>query len=380
MQKLWLLKIDWDEQIPVYVETEWINIREQFATSCSMKIPRWIGLNNEAKHISLQGFCDASEKAIASVVFLRIQNSADQVSCKLIAAKTKVAPLSTISIPRLELNAAVLLALLMNKVKDALKIPKIQQQAWTDSEIVRYWLASHPSRWKTYVAGRVSEIQRSLPSELWRHIGSAQNPADCASRGITRRELENFSLWWHGPTFLLKNEENWPKKIINKPISSKYLEEKSQMMINVIQIASSNPIIEHFSAYEKLLRFSVRCFQWRFSKKEIKKPISVDDITQAEIRLVRVVQSDMFKAEIINLRKGWPVSNKSLIHNLDPYLDKEGVLRVGGRIHRATMTENERHPIILLPKHHFTVLIIRNAHDQTLHGGLALTTHKLRQV
>lgn len=74
----------------------------------------------------------------------------------------------------------------MKKVKDALKIGNLQQQAWSDSEIVLHWLASHPSRWKTYIASRTAEIQDSIPSHMWRHVGSLQNPADCASRGMTR--------------------------------------------------------------------------------------------------------------------------------------------------------------------------------------------------
>lgn len=129
-----------------------------------MKIPRWIGLQANMEHISLQGFCDASEKAIASVVFMRIQYSENHIECKLIAAKTRVAPLKKLSIPRLELNAAVLLASLIDKVKDALKISDIEQHAWTDSEIVLHWLANHPGRWKTFVANRVSEIQCRVPS------------------------------------------------------------------------------------------------------------------------------------------------------------------------------------------------------------------------
>lgn len=83
----------------------------------------------------------------------------------------------------------------MDKVKKALNITNIQSTAWTDSAIVLHWLSSHPSRWKTYVAHRVSDIQQNFPSHLWRHVESAQNPADCASRGITLVELEKIKLW-----------------------------------------------------------------------------------------------------------------------------------------------------------------------------------------
>lgn len=94
----------------------------------------------------------------------------------------------------------------MDKVKSALKIPNLKLQAWSDSAIVLYWLAGHQSRWKTYIAHRVSDIQQTLPSHLWRHIDSTQNPADCASRGLMLNELEKFNLWWQGPDFLQKPE------------------------------------------------------------------------------------------------------------------------------------------------------------------------------
>lgn len=211
MQKLWLLQVDWDDKLSDRIVTEWLNIRQQFVTSCAVKIPRWLGLKNDADHISTHGFCDAAETAMVGVVFIRIKYNEEQIICKLIAAKTRVAPLKKLTIPRLELNAAVLLTKLMKKVKDALKIGNLQQQAWSDSEIVLHWLASHPSRWKTYIASRTAEIQDSLPSHMWRHVGSLQNPADCASRGMTRDELEKCELWWNGPDFLYKSEYEWPQ-------------------------------------------------------------------------------------------------------------------------------------------------------------------------
>lgn len=73
------------------------------------------------------------------------------------------------------------------------------------------------------------------------------------------------------------------------------------------------------------------------------------------------------------------LSQKSSIHNLDPYIDSNGILRVGGRIQRAAITDDEKHPIILPAKIHLTTLLIRRTHDQTLHGGYGLVARKLRQ-
>lgn len=306
------------------------------------------------------------------MVYIRVQNSTDQFSCTLLAAKTKVAPLKKVTIPKLELNSAVLLSNLMDKVKDALRIPGIQQQAWSDSEITLHWIANHPSRWKTYVANRVSEIQTLLPSHNWRHISSIQNPADCASRGMTRNELETFKLWWHGPEFLTESNYKWPTHEIKIP-HNQDLEERKESTVATIQVLEPNPVFMRFSSYGRMLRVLTQLE----SHKNIK--LSVDQLHQTEMRLIKIVQFESFGAEIMSLQKGQPIHCKSAILNLDPYLDQYGILRVGGRIKRAAMTENEKHPIILPRKHHFTTLLIRSVHMETFHGGYALTAQKLQQ-
>lgn len=72
------------------------------------------------------------------------------------------------------------------------------------------WLRSHPSRWTTFVANRVNQIQELLPATVWRHVPTRDNPADCASRGLQGSELSSHALWWHGPSWLALSRENWP--------------------------------------------------------------------------------------------------------------------------------------------------------------------------
>lgn len=385
IQKLWLLQLGWDEQIPADLASEWTTIQQQFKSSCSIKIPRWIGFSSVIIEASLQGFADASEAAYGCVIYIRIVHDDGTILCTLLAAKTRVAPLKKITIPRLELNAAVLLSSLMDKVKSALKIPNLKLQAWSDSAIVLYWLAGHPSRWKTYIAHRVSDIQQTLPSHL-RHIDSTQNPADCASRGLMLNELEKFNLWWQGPDFLQKPENEWPERIVAVP-SDLNLEEKRRVCILHVSHEETNSIIARFSNFDRLLRFSIRAFRWlekvRAKAKTsislfISRPISVDVLQNAEKRLIRLIQAETF-SEISQLRKGQPISNKSKIRNLSPYLDSDQIMRVGGRLELSHLSMDEKHPIILPPKHNFTVILIRKVHKETLHGGLAITMQTIRQ-
>lgn len=118
------------------------------------------------------------------------------------------------SLPRLELNAAELLARLMKHVAESLKRFRVEQFAWTDSTIVLQWLSGHPRKWSTYVANRTSSILEVLPRRHWAHVPSFDNPADCASRGISPADLVDHPLWWSGPKWLAKDCTTWNHNIL----------------------------------------------------------------------------------------------------------------------------------------------------------------------
>ena len=142
----------------------------------------------------LHGFCDASELAYVGVVYLRMIDSSENVHIALVAAKTKAAPIKRLSIPRLELCGAQLLAELIYHVREALRIPVQDIYAWTDSTIVLGWLDGNPRRFKTYVGNCVSHIVELVAPHQWSHVNGTQNPADCASRGLFPSKLLEHEL------------------------------------------------------------------------------------------------------------------------------------------------------------------------------------------
>lgn len=208
-QKLWLLDLNWDDPLPTTVADEWLLIRSSLPTLMDIKLPRF--LPNVQGEIQLCGFCDASELAMSAVVYARAVTD-DGIVVNHIAGKTKVTPIKKISIPKLELCAAVLLTKLLDKITASLTHLTVKCLAFTDSTIVLSWLSAPPHKWNTFVANRTSQILQTCPSNIWDHVSSKENPADCASRGIPASELVCHSLWWSGPSWLLNDESTWTSK------------------------------------------------------------------------------------------------------------------------------------------------------------------------
>ncbi|KAL0821968.1 hypothetical protein ABMA28_005356 [Loxostege sticticalis] len=210
IQKLWLAGIDWDEAVPTEILNGWSTYREELKLLSNITIPRWIGIHT-GDIIELHGFSDASKDAYAAVIYCRVIDSNGGVRVALIMAKTRVAPVRQISIPRLELCGAVLLTRLMIEVATVMNIDRSRLHAWTDSTIVLAWLNGHPNRWKVFVANRVSEILSSLDTHHWSHVSSKDNPADVASRGLFPADLIKDSMWFQGPEFLHKKQIEYLK-------------------------------------------------------------------------------------------------------------------------------------------------------------------------
>lgn len=152
MQQLWRLKIGWDDPVPDSLADRWLSIFNRLSHLDQLHISRWNSLGADVVSAELHGFADALNVAYAAAVYLRVVSRSGDVSISLLAAKSRVAPLTPITIPRLELSATVILARLLAFVRDSLNLPSLSCTCWTDSTIVLAWLKQHPSRWKMFVA------------------------------------------------------------------------------------------------------------------------------------------------------------------------------------------------------------------------------------
>ncbi|XP_073948966.1 uncharacterized protein [Choristoneura fumiferana] len=341
IQKLWLTGLGWDEDVPCKLLQEWSTYREELSELTKVHIPRWLGIVNKNSEIELHGFCDASKMAYAAVVYARIVDKDDNITVSLVTAKTRVAPIKQVSIPRLELCGAVMLTRLLVEVSQVMNIAKDNIHAWTDSTVVLAWLNNHPSKWQTFVANRVSEILTTLESNQWSHVSSKHNPADCASRGVKPCDLKNTEIWFHGPEFLkqkfIKYEK--PRELVTN------LEE-----VKVHHITTDLKIWDRFSSLTKLVRVMAYCrrFLTNMRKPEEERRrtnyLTGQEIHEALNICVKQCQQENFEQDYKNLLNGIPVSKKSTLKTLNPFLDENGLMRVGGRLENSQLAFNKKTP------------------------------------
>ncbi|XP_011884025.1 PREDICTED: uncharacterized protein LOC105571160 [Vollenhovia emeryi] len=382
MQELWSIKIGWDEPLPSHAAVKWREFVEELQDMPCLSFPRWIGIaDNHA--VEVHGFCDASKLTICAAVYIRVFSSNGDITSHLVVSKTEVAPLKRLTIPRLELSGAVLLAKLVNRV---LAVWTLNTQAiylWTDSAITYTWINNHPSRWKDYVHNRVRFIQETLPHAIWKFVPGTDNPADCGTRGLSPNQLANHSIWWTGPSWLLQDTSSWP----HPPqlwIQETMLEERPTHVAVIAPRKLTEPwdLLQRYSDLNRLTRITAWCrrgvTRFRRALTPPSGPLTTHELKAAMEFWVQTIQRTHFNHELTILKKGEVLPRSSSLVRLTPIVDSKGLLRVGGRLNSSLLSPEAKHPLILPRRSALTSLIISDAHIRTMHGGTQVTLTFLR--
>ncbi|KAJ8981022.1 hypothetical protein NQ317_002877, partial [Molorchus minor] len=269
----------WDDVLPPDFKKSWEMFFSQLPMLNQLKIPRQITCKN-VLNTQLHGYSDSSETAYGASLYLRTINDCGEVSVQLICTKSRVAPVKTVTLPKLELCGAVLLVKLAKETITSLKLNIQHVYYWCDSSIVLSWISAHPSNWKTFVCNRVSEIQQLTDKSQWRHVPSAQNPADMITRGCPPAELLENTFWWHGPSYLLKPEAEWPRNIISKSNDIPEIKNKSLVGLNT---TNCRDIFELFSEFSTLQRSVAYCLRFLRHIKQRDTEYPHDNLTANEL-------------------------------------------------------------------------------------------------
>ncbi|GFU32858.1 integrase catalytic domain-containing protein [Trichonephila clavipes] len=283
---------------------------------------------------------------------------------------------------------ALLSARLSDKIATALTLP-VSRFYWTDSSITCYWIKGDFNKHKVFVKNRIKEIQKLSDPKEWRYCKGKDNPADLISRGVSLNDLKNNKIWWHGPKWLTMKQTEWPlfsEPIIETEINNDKLELKKSINVNtaVEKRQIENNLISRYSSFSKLIRISALCLRFIYNCKVNPVLRKIDCISASEFDhvtkvLVKQVQLNEFLTEIKCLKNGQPIPKGSKISSLNVVLDEDEILRVGGRLKHLTLSEFQKHQMMLPKAHHLTDLIIEHYHKKSLHSGLQTTLYLIRQ-
>ena len=382
MQQTWVRGLDWDQPLPDDIKKTWTNLRAGLSVIQGIKIPRAVIAGNLAM-LQLHVFCDASAKAYAAVIYSRASDQLGHVTVSILSSKTRVAPVKTVSLPRLELCGAEVAAKLASSMTRILQVVQheITLHAWTDSTIVLQWIAQLPRTWSTFVANRVAKIQEVLPRSRWRHVPSLENPADLASRGCSASHLAQSNLWWTGPHWLHDDQSSWPD---TAPQEEEPLERRTNIHVLTVVKEPDNKLIsvEGFNDIRKVFRIVayVIHFVQRLQRKTRTDQLHPDKVNQAKFHVLRIDQQENFPTEYKQLKEKQSLLKKNQLQNLAPFFDPDyNVIRVGGRVSKSLYSESKKFPLLVSKNSKLVNLIIRQFHEASLHGGGQLTLNLIRQ-
>lgn len=390
IQRLWLTKCDWDEAVPPQIQLEWTRHCEQLHHLNNIKVPRWIGIRT-GQAFEFHYFCDASQLAYAAVCYVRTIGQDGKYMVRLLTSKAKVAPLKTISVPRLELCAAAMAAELHAEVQDTLQIAIEKATFWSDSKVVLAWLESVPRTMQTYVANRVSRILSHTEVKQWNHIAGTQNPADCASRGVSPDELPSHDLWWHGPSIIqqpaekteataleLDEEEKWAYGAETKHSQLIAVNIHDSPPVSPLEISGESLLYRTNSLY-KLLRITTYVFRFVGILQRLRDGRLKADLRHSLAYWITQSQQEAFFVELSYGQCNRPLPRSSPLRDYGVLIDADGILRMRGRLENAPLSYDARHPIIIPAKSQLAKLLILDAHRITLHGGTQVVLNHLRQ-
>ena len=364
MQEMHKESSNWDEDISDHLYKRWKHWLSLIESAKTIVINRCI-MDKQSRRFELHVFVDASEYAFCATIYVRgIDKLNNTTSVRLLSAKSRVAPIRKLSIPRLELMAAILGTRLAETIHKELRKRPDRTIFWSDSQTVLSWINSDHRNYKQFVAHRIGELLDTTTMDQWRYVPTEMNPADEGTKMVKN------SKWISGPKFLKDPESCWPSSRFSRNTTEELRD--VTLMFHTSDEADLDFIEEiRYSRWVKLLnRMCVikKFVDWVKDKKNFQKHISDDDREVAEQILIRKAQWDVFTEEMKDLTKNGRLTIRSKIACLTPALNERGVMIFCSRLSQTNIVpETTRQPFILPYKHHITRLIMQRYHEKFLH-------------
>ncbi|XP_071963839.1 uncharacterized protein [Antedon mediterranea] len=361
---------EWDHPVGEETLRSWEEWKKQLVYLKDVSIERCYkpisNRNSEIVSTELHHFSDASEKGYGQCSYLRLVDKEGKVKTSLLISKCRVAPKRMITIPRLELAAAVVSVKVASMLKEEIEYPNVTEYFWTDSQVVIGYINNEAKRFNTFAANRVQQIHDASTSGQWHYVSSADNPADIASRGMDAEKLRDCERWWHGPAFL--NREKYTINQLHIEIKDDDVEvRQAKVFATQVKTELTTDMLRRTSSWHKVRQILARCLIFIYKLRGWKRSgeVTVEDLTRSEKLIIKAVQYNEWK-------------DLNALVKLDPVVDNDGLLRVGGRLKKTNLPEEIKHPVIIPAKSDLTRLIVGHYHNQVYHQGRGITLNAVR--
>lgn len=391
VQQLWDKHRDWDDpQLPHDLLHQWKTWKGELVHLSELTLPRCytlphMDLSDIAREVHI--FCDASERAYGSVAYLRSEDHYGNAQLSFLMARSRVAPRKQISIPRLELCAALTGAQLAKLLQTELTFKVTTCTLWSDSTTVLNWLHSTSCHFKVFVGTRITEIQELTNPKDWRYVDSTRNPADDITRGKSLTELASPNRWTQGPDFLLLPPDQWPScPSLGASDPEDGIELKRSAICHMANTTPGNqtPEAQRFNTWAELVEATAKEIQNAAMQGDPAGSNSptAGAYTEAEQQILRQIQMDCFPEDYHLLQAGKPIPANSRLLCLAPQYDaNHRLIRVGGRLRRAESLDlSVVHPVVLDPTHVYTRLLIQDVDARLGHPGPERVFAELRRT
>ncbi|XP_052901590.1 uncharacterized protein LOC128309263, partial [Anopheles moucheti] len=396
LQEVWRCQLSWDDEVPDEIRRKWDLWMERLPELESIVIPRCYRQLVPLPELSLQlhVFVDAGADGYAAVAYFRFEYEG-RIEVVLVGSKARVAPLKYLSVPKLELQAAVMGCRLATAIAGAHRQTIHRYCFWTDSTDVVDWLNADHRKYSVFVAHRIAEVLETTSTDEWRWVPTTMNVADEATKWANLKYNLASERWFHGPEFLHLPETEWniPQRVPSETREERR-KKKAAKLVGVHAVRPEFVIYERFSRWTRLVR--TMAYVCRYVKIVMKSdsrstgPLTREEVQAAEKVIIRDVQRSAFPDEFKLLQKHkenpnatpWkcPIPRSSSLFKRNPYMDEEGILRISGRIDRCHFVDlSTKRPIILPGKHYVTELIVDDVHRHYKHGSQETVVNEVRQ-
>ncbi|XP_068205286.1 uncharacterized protein [Palaemon carinicauda] len=314
-------KVGWDHNLAPENKLRWETWLLELEALEGLAIPRQYmpeGLS-EKDEIEFHHFYDASQAAYTSVSYIYVKHENRQTYSSMVLACTKIAPIKTLSLERLELCATVLAAGTDVKIRNELKQPVQHSRFWSDSAIVLQYIKSTECLFQTFIDNRLGTIHRCSKPEQWRHVSSEQNPSDNDTRGLTALELLTGRRVRYGANFLEQPSTCWPAQsvVLEAPFDEPEVNKETSTMTTRTQPANKdNKLFHYYSSWYALqcaVAWNLKFYYWLRSGKARPTNLQLKMLENqaARERIIMAIQQYSFGDDIVALRLGKLTSQNS---------------------------------------------------------------------